>query len=322
MNFTTISFLLYLFLNLFNSVKTSEPKVFDPNAVSHITKSFLLSSIEEGNQNFLIYFYTSFDECPKCKELMPLFQEAVGYLDELEDHEIKSHKLAVKLPEYGVTTFPQLIYFDGKTPFRYDENDIYQPDDIVEWIEECKQTPIPELTDATFEHLTQSSTGSTTGDWIILFANSKRPECMKPLLADLGTLAARFRRRKNVATLCTQSNPQTAQRFGFSSNQHCTKILFFHRTSLYHYENEDIQIKDLIKFVTEGYKTVEAKDVPLPISKIDIELQSSIFKLNQMIYEHIQSGTTVFILAILFAIFIIGFTFILILRKIQTKKLA
>lgn len=41
-------------------------------------------------------------------------------------------------------------------------------DEIVEWVVEAKQTPFPELTDETLEHLTQASTGATTGDWLIM----------------------------------------------------------------------------------------------------------------------------------------------------------
>jgi len=47
-------------------------------------------------------------------------------------------------------------------------DDEFTPDTIVDWVEEAKQTPLPELTDETFEHLTQASTGSTTGDWLIM----------------------------------------------------------------------------------------------------------------------------------------------------------
>uniref|UniRef100_H2Z4L4 Thioredoxin domain-containing protein n=1 Tax=Ciona savignyi TaxID=51511 RepID=H2Z4L4_CIOSA len=130
---------------------------------------------------------------------MPSFQEAVEYLEKLEDGKVKSYKLAVKFPEYGVTTFPQLLLFLGTTPFKYDKPDDFAADSIVDWVEEAKQTPVPELTEETFEHLTQSSTGATTGDWMVMFANSKRPECMKPHLPDIGTAALRLRRRKNVA---------------------------------------------------------------------------------------------------------------------------
>jgi len=33
----------------------------------------------------------------------------------------------------------------------------------------CKDTYVRELTDASFEHLTQAATGATTGDWFIMF---------------------------------------------------------------------------------------------------------------------------------------------------------
>jgi len=34
---------------------------------------------------------------------------------------VKSFKLAVKYPEYGVSSFPQVILFLGQIPFRYDK---------------------------------------------------------------------------------------------------------------------------------------------------------------------------------------------------------
>lgn len=321
MQFKNFYSTLFLFLSSFLSL-FSLLSAFDPNAVSHTTKIDLLSSIEKGTEKFLIYFYTKFDECPKCKEFMPLFQEAAGYLDKLEEDQIRSYKLAVKLPEFGVTTFPQLLFFDGKFPFRYDNPDNYQPDDIVDWIEEAKETPIPELNDETFEHLTQASSGSTTGDWLILFSNSKRPECMKPILPDVATVASRLRRRKNIATLCTASNPNTAKRFGFDPDKHCSKFLFFHRTDLYYYEEENINAKDLLKFVMEGYKNQEAKTVPQPYSESDAELQSTVMELSQMMMDHVRSSTLMFCCGVAITLLIIFFTFSLILSKIRTKKLA
>lgn len=37
---------------------------------------------------FFFFLDTNFDECPKCKEFMPDFQEAAGYLDNLEDGKV------------------------------------------------------------------------------------------------------------------------------------------------------------------------------------------------------------------------------------------
>jgi len=313
---------------------------FDPNAVSHITKSNLLSAIDKGNEKLLIFFYTKFEDCPKCKEVMPLFQEAAGYLDTLEDDQIRSYKLAGKLPEYGVNTFPQLIFFDGKTPFRYDKSK-YEPDDIVDWIEESKATPMADLNDETFEHLTQASSGSTTGDWLILFANSKRPECMKQILPDIATVASRLRRRKNIATVCTKSNPVTAKRFGFNPETHCAKILFikktevpmkhargsltsysFHRTDLYSYDEDSTSASDLLKFILKDFNDLEPQVVPKPYDEQNAELKSSIHELSDLLMHHVRSSTLMFVCCLLVAVLVIVVTFQLILTKIRTKKLA
>jgi len=294
---------------------------FDPNAVSHISKSKLLSTIEKGDEKLLIFFYTKFEDCPQCKEDMPLFQEAAGYLDQLEDDQIKSYKLAVKLPEYGVNTFPQLVFFDGKTPFKYDKSK-YEPDDIVDWIEESKETPTADLNDETFEHLTQASSGSTTGDWLILFANSKRPECMKQILPDIMTVASRLRRRKNIATLCTKSNPVTSKRFGLDPDTHCAKILFFHRTDLYTYDKESTRGEDLLKFVMKDFNDQEPQIVPKPYDAGNAELKSSIHELSDILMHHVRSSTVMFVTCIIVAVVIIAVTFQLILSRIRTKKLA
>jgi len=44
------------------------------------------------------------------------------------------------------------------------------------------------LTDQTFEHQTQASTGMTTGSWLVLFSIPDCPSCesLKPVIEDLG----------------------------------------------------------------------------------------------------------------------------------------
>ena len=43
----------------------------------------------------------------------------------------------------------------------------FNRDDIGQWVAANLQSEVSQLTDETFEHLTQASTGSTTGDWLI-----------------------------------------------------------------------------------------------------------------------------------------------------------
>ena len=39
---------------------------------------------------------------------------------------------------------------------------------LQSWIEMAQQVATQTLTDESFEHLTQASTGATTGDWLVM----------------------------------------------------------------------------------------------------------------------------------------------------------
>jgi len=41
-------------------------------------------------------------------------------------------------------------------------------DEILSKLNKCPEPAVKALNDETFEHLTQASTGATTGDWLIL----------------------------------------------------------------------------------------------------------------------------------------------------------
>jgi len=311
---------------------------FDPNAVSHTSKNKLKESIEAGEE-LLIYFYTNFDECPKCKQLMPDFQEAAGYLDNLEDGKVKSYKLATKFPEYGITTFPQLVLFLGNIPFKYDKTNKYDPDDILDWVEEAKLTPLPELNDETFEHLTQLSTGATTGDWLLLFASKSRPECMKPQLGDVATIAARLRGRKNVATIDTSTNRKVAKRFDLDPENHCSKYMFvkktevpmkhargnllsysFHRTDLYEYTG-DVNANSIIQFMKEGYATETPVPIPAIVDKAEERMEGLMDGLQTAIADHIHSVKVVFFSGMGFGLFAVFSAVLFVLVRFKRKKL-
>ncbi|XP_076818727.1 thioredoxin domain-containing protein-like [Clavelina lepadiformis] len=304
------------FLSVFNG-GTSE---FDPNAVSHTTKAELLSMIEEEKE-VLVYFYTNFEDCLQCKEKMPQFHETAVYLEKLEEGKVKSYKLAIKFPEYGVNSFPQLIFFHGKIPFRYDKPDEFTPDNILDWVEEAKQTPLPELSDETFEHLTQASTGATTGDWLIMFANGQRPECMKPNLPDLATTAARLRRRKNVAIVNTSVCPVIGKRFEIHPQNHCVKLLFFHRTEMYHYDKTDRSSAALLKYVLQDYSKDEVLKIPPPLDHKNAELESMIAALKAHFLEHANISQLTFFSGVGFGLLGVFAALLFILRRYRKKKL-
>lgn len=67
---------------------------------------------------------------------------------------------------YSPTKEPALVFFRHGIPMLY-SGDI-EADEIYQQFEENRVPAVKELTDANFEHLTQASSGATTGDWFIM----------------------------------------------------------------------------------------------------------------------------------------------------------
>lgn len=61
-----------------------------------------------------------------------------------------------------------------------------------------------ELTDDSFEHLTQASTGATTGDWLVMFYSTDCVDCQR-LQARWEAVGAELKSRMNVARINRQT---------------------------------------------------------------------------------------------------------------------
>lgn len=73
------------------------------------------------------------------------------------------HSQLVKL--YSPSREPALVFFRHGVPLLYDG--AVHEDAIFQLFENTKEPVVKELSDVNFEHLTQASTGSTTGDWFV-----------------------------------------------------------------------------------------------------------------------------------------------------------
>lgn len=67
---------------------------------------------------------------------------------------------------YSPTKEPSLVFFRHGVPLLYDGpiNDEL----ILHTFSDNKEPAVKELSDETFEHLTQASSGATTGDWFVM----------------------------------------------------------------------------------------------------------------------------------------------------------
>lgn len=115
--------------------------------------------------NKLILQFSAKQTCDKCDEL----EVKVGALveqfkDELDAVTVKAfNSQLVRL--YSPSKEPALVFFRHGIPLLYEGP--VDADYISHHFNEFKEPTVRELTDETFEHLTQATSGSTTGDWFI-----------------------------------------------------------------------------------------------------------------------------------------------------------
>ena len=62
---------------------------------------------------------------------------------------------------------PQVVFFRRSIPVLYEGP--ANEDEILETLMAYRDLCVKDLTDTSFEHLTQAATGATTGDWLVLF---------------------------------------------------------------------------------------------------------------------------------------------------------
>lgn len=67
---------------------------------------------------------------------------------------------------YTTASEPAIVFFRKGVPLLYDGP--FESEEIFMRFNDNRAPAVQELTDEIFEHLTQASTGATTGDWLIL----------------------------------------------------------------------------------------------------------------------------------------------------------
>ena len=124
---------------------------------------------------------------------------------------------------------------------------------------------VVDLTDATFEHQTQASTGATTGSWLVVFTAPMCQSCksIRRNLDELSTDSDLYEQGIVVGSVDAVESKQTAERFDIAN---APTILYIHKKQVYRFEddgsNDDFAPESLKEFVLEGYAQVEGSPVP------------------------------------------------------------
>lgn len=140
------------------------------------------------------------------------------------------------------------------------------------------------LTTDDFEHQTQASTGSTTGDWLIKFYAPWCGHC-KHMLPAYETLATELRGVINVAKVDVTANRDIGRRFNISG---FPTLRFLKHGMTYEYEGPRT-VEDMKSFALEGYKTSRSYKTPEPKGYMD-ELMDELQRFIRRALQDIRSG--------------------------------
>jgi protein disulfide-isomerase-like protein len=172
------------------------------------------------------------------------------------------------------------------------------------------------LNDSNFEHLTQASTGQTTGKWFVKFYASGCGHCKK-LVPTWEELSNSFEEDQGivVAKVDAVANRDTAKRFGVKSYP---TLLYIADGRLYTYKGAR-QLEDMKEFVVTGYKQKDSLPVPPPPSFVETQRKKvkQVVESNKLLsmmledFEHIVSmrknAAVVLLLLGAFVGFLVGY---------------
>lgn len=124
------------------------------------------------------------------------------------------------------------------------------------------------LTDANFEHDTQASTGSTTGDWLIIFdvVNVHSLQVYDGL-----SLSVRPR-GISVGIVDPSKSTQTGKRFGVSrKSSEQPVMLMLHRSQMYRFTEklDRFDFGPVLQFALNSYREYPAQVIPRPRMRFD-----------------------------------------------------
>jgi hypothetical protein len=120
-----------------------------------------------------------------------------------------------------------------------------------------------QLTDENFEHLTQASSGQTTGKWFVNFSSPKCPHCVK-LYPVWNELAEQMKSDPESSVLIgivdISQNPKLVNRFQIKS---MPTLYFFANGGMYEYEpHRSRSVQEFVLFATGDYQRGDKKQVP------------------------------------------------------------
>ncbi|XP_077993659.1 uncharacterized protein LOC144447493 isoform X1 [Glandiceps talaboti] len=148
--------------------------------------------------------------------------------------------------EHGVASTPTVIYFRERFPILY--TDELQADAIVNFVNENLVPSSQPLTNENFEHLTQASSGATTGDWLVLFYDPEETESLM-LLPTIEATAQVLKGRINVGIVDVSTATDLVDRFNIEDPP--LVFLYKQESDSWVGFDDDISLDSILAFLAE-----------------------------------------------------------------------
>lgn len=144
-----------------------------------------------------------------------------------------------------------------------------------------------DLTDVTFEHQTQASTGQTTGKWFVKFYAPWCGHCktLAPIWEELDQRLQEENPQDGIiiAKVDTTKETQVGNRFKIES---FPTLKYFADRKMYNYKGSR-NIDELYEFVTEGYKLqIGVATIPAPPSMFEMKMKEFRLKFQEYSQDH------------------------------------
>ncbi|XP_012268949.1 uncharacterized protein LOC105693526 [Athalia rosae] len=216
-------------------------------------------------EKYVIVYFTKKD-CEQCdaieNELVHLREDLVDSLGAWVVKALNSQMVRL----YSPNKEPALIFFRQGIPLLYDGLAKFDDEKLLQTFTDNKEPVVKELTDDTFEHLTQASSGATTGDWLIMFYSTDCVDCQR-MGALWEAVGAELKQKMNVARVNKQTTgASTGRRFNVFD---VPSFILFRQGKMYRYQIPKYDVKSFVSFAKDWWKNAHGEKVPVPQSPFD-----------------------------------------------------
>lgn len=230
-------------------------------SIHNVTRDQLRSAVHQNNHVLLLCTDKRPHESSTTENQVQEWNEEIQKSLEIPVLKIEGSLDVAK--EFGLAKLPSLLFFRKGKAIIYDESIV--DGDLLDWLQTNWESSLRSLDDESFEHLTQASTGATTGDWFVLFCNLSTVACQS-LQPSWESVAAQLKNKLNVAMVDVQFSPELIERFKIS---YTPVFKLFHHGKMYHYAMKKYDITTLMRFATGWYKNVKFDKVPVQKTPFD-----------------------------------------------------